>query len=116
MEKEKMETSYKIETGPALEAGPVVEAGKAMKPEKVEEAGQSDGFGRDALQKFLGGYMESGLMAADFAELAPKARLEAVARLTAYVMPKLKSVDMDLGLKDEDRQSHDLGSLLDDVG
>lgn len=72
-------------------------------------------LGRETLYQFLDDYKNSGLMAADFADLEPKDRLSIAEKFMQYCMPKLQATAVDVNTDNKHSELIErLESLCDD--
>ncbi|WP_290082556.1 hypothetical protein [Paramuribaculum intestinale] len=66
---------------------------------------------REGIAKLLNVYYDSGLMSEDFASLEPKERIDAVARLAPYVMPRMQATAIDVSSEATASLAETLASL-----
>lgn len=59
-----------------------------------KEIKEDKNFSRATLENFLAEYVSSGKMASDFYKMQPKQRLETMQKLAAFVLPRLRAVDV----------------------
>lgn len=69
-------------------------------------------FDRNALGEFLGDYLHSGMLHKDFRKLSPEKRIDSATRLASFVLPKLKSVGMDVYAPKGTRKGNPLTTLF----
>ena len=67
---------------------------------------------RKVVSDFVAGYIGSERMAADFDALTPLQRQQVILRLSAYVLPRIKSEDMERGARAESLEMLELKARL----
>lgn len=63
---------------------------------KKDTPNKSTALGRDFINRFLSDYINSDLMASDFAALDPKDRLIIAERFMQYSLPKMQATSIDI--------------------